>query len=238
MRRICKYCGQAFDWYPGALGCPECVDARRRQVVRLRTCQKCGVSFPGGPRAWYCPACRIERRRQHDREAKQRKKAGLVRSIGSTAYCERCGEPYTVNSGLQRYCPECAPEAVREAANALSRAWDAAHTTPEGRRIERRRQAAEIPCRMCGKLFVPASAAVTCSPECSEALARQTTAAWETSHREARNAYRRQRRADRLAAMTEEERQAYRDKINARARENYRKRKEREHIPSTSGTWR
>lgn len=151
-----------------------------------------------------------------------------MRSIGSTAYCERCGQPYTVNSGLQRYCPECAPEAVREAANALSRAWNAEHITPEQRRIDRRSHAAEIPCKVCGRMFVPASAALTCSPACATELARRGAEAYEVQNRETRNAYRRQLLADKKAAMSEEERRAYQDRINERARENYRKRKERE----------
>lgn len=230
MRRICKYCGVEFDGYPGANACPDCVNEHKRNVIRDRVCQTCGVTFPGGPRAWYCPACREERRRQHDREAKQRKKAGTVRSIGSTAYCERCGQPYTVNGGLQRYCSECAPEAARKTANALSRAWNAEHTTPDQRRIERHAHAAEIPCKICGRMFVPASAALTCSPECAEALARQNAKAFDVRKREERNAYRRKHFAERLEAMTEDERREYRDKINARARANYKKRKDKQQL--------
>ena len=227
MRRICKYCGTEFDGYPGANACPDCVNKRKRNVIRDRICQTCGVTFPGGPRAWYCPACREERKRQHDREAKQRKKAGTVRSLGSTAYCERCGQPYIVNGGLQRYCPDCAPQATKETANALSRAWNAEHTTPEQRRIERHMHAAEIPCKVCGRMFVPTSATLTCSPECAEELHRRNANTFEERNREARNDYHRKLLADRLEAMTEDERREYRDKINARARENYKKRKDK-----------
>lgn len=227
MRRICKYCGTEFDGYPGANACPDCVNEHKRNVIRDRVCQTCGVTFPGGPRAWYCPACREERRRQHDREQKQRQREGRVRSVGSVAYCERCGQPYTVNGGLQRYCPECAPVALKAAANAISRAWNAEHTTPEQRRAERHGQAAAIACKVCGRPFIPANAALTCSKACADALAARNARALEAKNRDARNACRRRRYADRLAAMTEDERREYREKVNARARASYRARKEK-----------
>ena len=124
MRRICKYCGAIFDGDPAALGCPDCVEARRHDTIRPRVCRICGAVFEGGPRAWYCPACRTERRRQHDREAKERKRAGMTRALGSTDLCEACGKPYVVMGGLQRYCPDCAPEAVARIARAQSLAYN------------------------------------------------------------------------------------------------------------------
>lgn len=226
MRRVCKYCGRAFEGDPAALACPECVEKRKHQKMRPRKCISCGTIFDGGPRAWYCPACRAERRRETERAYKERAKAGKTRLLGSTAYCERCGKPYTVTGGLQRFCPACAPEAIRQTKNALSTAWNATHTSPEQRREERRIHAAPIPCVVCGTFFVPHSAAITCSPECAAKLRRTSAAARAAAHREERNAYVRQRQAERLAAMTDTERQAYRDKINARARANYKKRKE------------
>ena len=228
MRRICKYCGAEFDGYPGANACPDCVEKRKGKVIRDRQCQTCGITFSGGPRAWYCPQCRAERKRMQSREQKQRKREGKVRSVGSVAYCERCGQPYTVNGGLQRYCPECAHVALKTAANAISRAWNAAHTTPEQRRAERHRQAAMIQCKVCGKPFIPTNAALTCSKACADVLAVQNAQAFEEKNRDARNAYRRQRYTDRLAAMTDDERMEYRDKANARARANYKKRKEKQ----------
>lgn len=71
-----------------------------------RICRTCGVSFPGGPRAWYCPDCRLERRRISDRK---RKKEGTIRPLGSKDICQNCGAEYTVESGLQKYCPTCQP---------------------------------------------------------------------------------------------------------------------------------
>lgn len=71
-----------------------------------RVCRTCGVSFRGGPRAWYCPDCRRERKKETDRKVKHN---GPTRPIGSTDLCENCGKEYTVDSGLQKYCPKCQP---------------------------------------------------------------------------------------------------------------------------------
>jgi hypothetical protein len=74
--------------------------------LKPKTCT-CGIEFLGGPTAKYCPNCRSERTRQHDRERHQRKLAGQIRHIGSTDLCTICGQPYTVNSGQQKYCESC-----------------------------------------------------------------------------------------------------------------------------------
>lgn len=153
---------------------------------------------------------------------------GTTRLIGSTAYCEACGAPYIVSSGSQRYCPACAPVKLREAANALSAAWNRAHTTPEERRNARQRYTAPIECVICGRLFIPDSDTLTCSKSCSEDLARRNAAKFEGINREARNAYHRQLYKNKIDAMTEDERKKYREQVNAKARENYRKRKERQ----------
>lgn len=73
-------------------------------MIQDRICRTCGRSFKGGPRAFYCPDCRLERKREVDRKFKQQ---GAKRPLGSKDICERCGKPYTVTSGLQRYCPNC-----------------------------------------------------------------------------------------------------------------------------------
>lgn len=225
MRRICKYCGATYDGDPGGSCCPSCAAAHRAVTLRERVCKTCGALFLGGPRAWYCPTCRAERRKEADRRAKRN---GAARPLGSTDLCEICGKPYTVNSGRQRYCPDCAPEAIRTVDNAQSRAWAAEHTTPEQRREARRAAAASIPCAVCGRLFVPTSAALTCSEGCSRELAKQRAQTWEGEHREERNADRRERYRQKLERMTPEERAEHRERVNARARENYKKRQGRQ----------
>lgn len=224
MKKICKYCGAGYDGDPGSSACPDCVRKQRQTSIRQRICRQCGIEFPGGPRAWYCPECRRARKR----EASRRYKAnGPARPLGSIDQCQVCGADYIVASGSQKYCPACAAEAVRKLDNAQSRRWNAENTTPEERQAVRRAATAQIPCAICGKLFTPKGKAKTCSPECKKALQKQTMAATEKRNRESRNQYHRERIAAKIAAMTPEEYKAYRDAINARARENYRKRKEK-----------
>lgn len=171
MQRICKYCGNTYDGNPGSSACPDCVAAQKKTTIRPRTCRQCGKTFPGGPRAWYCPDCRHERRKAADIRSKRN---GPARPIGSTDTCEICGAAYTVNSGRQRYCPACAADAIRENDRKQSRRWQAENTTPAERKAVRKAAAAPIACVVCGKMFVPTDASITCSPKCS----RINHAAW------------------------------------------------------------
>lgn len=82
-----------------------------------RVCKECGVTFSGGPRALYCPDCRLRRRRERDALYK---KNGANRKLGTKDYCINCGKLYTVVSGLQKYCPECASGCTAEAARKQS----------------------------------------------------------------------------------------------------------------------
>ena len=91
----------------------------------LKTCPTCGVTFTGPIKSRWCPDCQRERNLAHDREAKRRRREGKTRAIGSTDTCARCGRPYTVKSGLQRYCPDCAPIATAENIRAHKRAYHA-----------------------------------------------------------------------------------------------------------------
>lgn len=93
-------------------------------VVKDRTCRQCGAVFRGGPRAWYCPSCRSERQREQNRRHKAK---GPDRPIGSTDICVVCGKPYIVNGSRQKYCPDCAYDAVRAVDRPSSRAWNQAH---------------------------------------------------------------------------------------------------------------
>ena len=193
MLKNCKYCGKQYEGDPGSSCCPDCAAAQRSTTIRDRICRTCGVVFPGGPRAWYCPTCRAERQRKANREHKARERANKVRKLGSTDYCIICGKPYTVTGGLQRYCPDCAPDAVRELDNEASKVWNRANTTADESREVRNAASAEIPCVVCGKLFVPHSPALTCSKECARALEAKRHAEYERQHREERNKYHRER---------------------------------------------
>lgn len=76
-------------------------------MLQDRTCRQCRASFQGGSQAYYCPSCRTERTRKAYAEHKRRKRQGKTRTLGSIDICERCGKPYTVNAGIQRFCPDC-----------------------------------------------------------------------------------------------------------------------------------
>lgn len=193
-------------------------------VVKDRACRQCGATFLGGPRAWYCPSCRLERRREADRKYKAH---GTSRPIGSIDLCVVCGKPYTVNSSRQKYCPVCAPDAVRDVDQAQSRAWNEQNATPEYRRALRDKAAISRKCVICGTEFRPKTPSITCSPECSQELKKRRAREYEAEHRAEINARKKQKNREKLDAMTPEERAAYREKVNASARANYRRRKEK-----------
>lgn len=192
MLRICRKCGNRYEGDPGSTLCQACVRIQKSSTIRDRACRNCGSIFPGGPRAWYCPACRSERQAIQAREYHQRKKAGNTRTLGSTDLCSICEQPYVVTSGNQKYCPKCAPDAIREIDRAQATVWFAQNTSPATRRAQKKASTAEIPCKICGKLFKPHNVSKTCSPECSTALTKLNSAAWESTHKQQRNQYHRE----------------------------------------------
>lgn len=222
MKRICKYCGKEYEGDPGSSACRECAERVKKAVVRTRVCRQCEKTFQGGPRAWYCPDCRQERKREADA---RHYRTGTQRPLGSMDKCTVCGKEYVVKSWRQKYCPDCAAEASREVDRKQSAEWSRNNTTPERRKEERKAAAAPIPCAICGKLFIPSTVAITCSPECSKRLAQRNQASFEAKNHERRVQYHRERIRRKKAAMSPEEYRAYREKINKQARENYKKRK-------------
>lgn len=223
MKRICKYCGKTYEGDPASSTCPECVEKNKRTTIRQRVCSVCGATFMAGPSSKFCSVCLAERKRE---QAERRKKNGTARPLGSIDKCLACGKDYVVKGGKQKYCPDCAEREIRENDRKKSREWNAKNSTPDERKAERKAAGAAIPCAVCGKLFVPTTRAITCSPECGKAYQKCSCAEWEAKNREKRNIYQMNRVKQKEAAMSPEEYKAYRDRINARARENYRKRKE------------
>lgn len=126
---------------------------RGASTLAPRVCRNedCGREFLGGPRAWYCPECRLERRRRQSREGKRRKRAGEVRELGSEDVCEICGGPYIVQSGNQRYCPECAPCAIAEVDAVQGLAWYDAHKAQTNPTRNAARRIAGKACPDCGQ---------------------------------------------------------------------------------------
>lgn len=167
MKRICKHCGTEFEAKTKFIVvCPACHDKiKRSPTIGERSCKECGRKFQGGPRAWYCPECRLDRRRERERN---HRKNGTARKIGSTDLCERCGAAYTVNSGLQKYCPDCAQVAVYESIREEKLEYQAEYRAknPGGRKTE-------TVCIICGKPFLATKPALTCSPECAKEAHRR-----------------------------------------------------------------
>lgn len=167
MRRICKNCGAEFEAKTKFIVvCPTCHDKiKHTPTIVGKTCKECGRLFNGGPRAWYCPECRRERQLKTKREYNKR---GSVRKIGSTDICERCGEPYVVNAGRQKYCSDCAKTAIYETIREDKLRHQAKYREghPDGRRTQ-------TVCIICGKPFMATKSTLTCSAECAKEAHRR-----------------------------------------------------------------
>lgn len=228
MLRICKDCGKTFEGNHQAIRCPDCLNRFKHMTMRPRTCRTCHCTFLGGPRAWYCTNCRAERQREADRKYR---KHGANRHIGDTDICVRCGKLYVINGSNQRYCPDCAKEAVREVANKQSIKWNHANYPADKRRAVRYASALFLICAVCGRSFQPDpkhANSVACSDACREEYSRRLSSQYGQNNKTVLREKKREYLHKKIEAMTPEEYQAYRDKVNARARENYRKRKEKQ----------
>lgn len=237
-----KYCSDACT-----------AEARRRQkrtnaprhhkaenpVWYDRPCIDCGKVVRMPLKSKRCPSCQYAADQAHTLEYRRRRDAGHSRKLGAMYPCERCGEPYILNSGLQRYCRTCAPSAIRANVNAAKRderREALADPVCRERRNAKRRsgwQDAKRTCAVCGAEFAPINPrSTTCSPECQRIRKQRIQHAADARRAETRNAKDRAQRQARNAAMTPEELQRKRDEINARARANYARRKaEKEDTP-------
>lgn len=135
-------------------------------MIQDRKCKQCGILFQGGPRAYYCPSCRVVRKKEAKAEYLKRKRRGESRSIGSTDTCERCGNEYIVEGGLQRFCPECQPihAAEYDRKTALTFYHNNKERINPPRKFKRRKR--DNKCRWCNKEFEPINGSVTCSNDC------------------------------------------------------------------------
>lgn len=164
----CIACGNLFMARPDQAKCDDCIAAVRATSLRPRVCRQCGSTFEGGPRAWYCPDCRAERQRLRNAA---RRKTGPKRLLGSIDKCVICGKDYIVTGGLQKYCKDCAPEAVRAIDREQSKKWNKENGFYETRR-EQGRNGVKI-CVICGGVIPAGSNSVTCSPECKRQQLQQ-----------------------------------------------------------------
>lgn len=137
-------------------------------------CRACGKHFKGGPRAWYCPECREIRKAIADQQCKERRRMGNTRSIGSTDICERCGKEYTVEGGLQRFCPECGKINDKETRRKESLEYYHANKEKINPIRNPKRQKGLAKCVICGKEFdANHTRRNTCCEECKKELIRQ-----------------------------------------------------------------
>lgn len=159
----------------------------RPPLRRERVCMDCGRAYIGHIKSKRCPACQQDANRRHDAECKRRKRAGHVRAIGSTDLCEACGKPYTVESGRQRWCKDCAPEQTRRSSNASSRAWNReTYSDPQRREAKnagRRSKPTPHVCELCGREFVRLGEAKYCSQACRTEARRAYDRAYRMAKR-------------------------------------------------------
>ena len=170
--RICKNCGKVFEVPTGkeAYLCEECAKkSKSNSVLRERTCKICGVSFMGYPRSFFCPECSADRKKQQKKIYNQRKPS---RPLGSTDICEVCGKPYIVNSGRQKYCPECAKEQVNKNIREHKREY-MAENADKSRKLKADARGKRYICPICGNEFEKHTSTPVCSPECERELKRR-----------------------------------------------------------------
>jgi membrane protease subunit (stomatin/prohibitin family) len=162
--RKCAECGKIFiPSFDDQVKCSDCAEKSKKSVMRDRTCRECGKTFSGGPRAWYCPECRTIRQKA----AKQRYQSkGPSRALGSMDKCEICGKEYIVKSARQRYCPDCAEEAVKKADNAQGREYMQEYRKTRQRKTTRF-------CVLCGQP-IPDGRQKYCSDACLNASAKES----------------------------------------------------------------
>lgn len=241
---ICKICGVEV-YPPRKKYCSDACAYQAKQMRKLspnpkrkpggpvyypRVCPDCGAEYDGHIKSVRCPSCQREMDKIHDAEFKRRKLAGHVRSIGSTDYCQSCGKPYTVEGSLQRYCKSCAPSAVRKNLREHTRDYNREkYASAEAREEKNKNRRVDWHnpriCCICGQSFVPDNPSQkACSDACKaerirqrNRLADQKRAASRSEQNKAKYA------AEKL--LPPEEQQKIRDARNARARENYARRK-------------
>lgn len=166
--RRCKKCGTDYWVKAGdSYLCPSCAEeARKNGVFVNRTCASCGITFLGYPRSKYCPDCRKEAQKAANKRYKEQKKAGKTRQIGSTDICQNCGKPYTVTSGLQRYCPDCSEYVVADNIRQHKKEY------MEGNReyfnaLHKKNRTGRRVCVICGKTFDSPTCTTVCSADCA-----------------------------------------------------------------------
>lgn len=174
MIRLCKRCGKQFE--PATSDtyyCDDCrLEIKRENVFKIAKCAECGIEFVGGIAAKYCPDCRRKKANEASAKSKQNKNK---RKIGSIDYCQRCGAEYTVKSGKQKYCAECAAIVLAEHNREVSQQRYHENSLKEKQAEQKRELKRESTvCPACGKPFTPnRSNQMYCSAECRKIGGKQ-----------------------------------------------------------------
>lgn len=196
--RTCEYCGKPLAEHQQAYCSPQCevlaraaitreaLDSRRVKRTPVHSliekqCIDCGKTFLGGCRALRCPDCKIIAMKMASACAWHRRRSGETRHIGSTDLCKVCGKPYTVHSGAQKMCPDCAYQQKLELQREL---YQKNAETLRKKRKELYRQAspdrtALRTCAICGKPVDPATRRMRyCSDACAKEARTQQIRTW------------------------------------------------------------
>lgn len=185
--RKCVVCGRDFvpltDHTDAVNKCPECAAKAKQTAVMIRTCSRCGKEFEGFPNELYCDACKYDARRI--RAAKYRQE-GHKRHLGDTDVCERCGQPYTIRSGLQKYCPDCQRQALLE--NQRERKKSQSNRRKRSERKKQAKETRQKVCVYCGRVYNDSSSSNACSQECRDSWKRLTHTRWMYNHGKASKA--------------------------------------------------
>lgn len=204
-------------------------------VYHDKPCIDCGKNVRMHIKSKRCKECQEAANRRNDAAHKRAKAKGHTRQIGANDLCTVCGKPYIINSGMQKYCPSCAPSATKAADSQATLAWIyAAYESDPGKREARnkgrRSNWAERPrqCVVCGDQFIPPTPRrKTCGEDCQVEYHRQQ----QRESDKKRNKARYQVRKEEFEALPAEDRRERQDEINRKARENYVKRKKKEDTP-------
>lgn len=230
MDKVCKVCGKALTARQQLYCCPDCrAEAKRTRMqesykpsglpglYREKVCPDCGVKFVAHIKSYRCKACQDKADRAAEVRAKKRKAEGKSRLLGDTDNCQRCGNPYTVESGAQKFCPACKGAANREHHAKRMREIMSRKEVKDARAQRRKANLSERTCCVCGKTFRTEHFALTCGQDCRAIHMAAYHAGYDKNRKAQKAAYNRER----WASLTEKER----EKINNRARELYRMRK-------------
>lgn len=181
---VCIICGKRLDkrrWKYCSEACEQKAWQLRKKkhsgrpqgnpdVRWLTHCIDCGKLIYRPIKCIRCEACQLainyERHKEHQR-------AKPARPLGSTDICTICGKPYIVESGLQKYCPDCREAATRASIARRKNAYMAEkRKDPEAAaQMREAKQAALSPslCATCGKPFISKFGAIYCCEACRKA---------------------------------------------------------------------